>query len=78
MDLEEENNILSGAQGSVKDGWVDGWIGMADTSREVGTLVGGTACAKAGDQHVLLMVEAWGTRKVGGWNGRKREAEMRS
>lgn len=51
---------------------------MADTSREVGILVGGMACAKAGDQHVLLMVEAWGTRKVGGWNGRKREAEMGS
>ena len=74
MDLEEEKIILPGTQGSMRDGW----IGMADTSREVGILGGGMACAKAGDQHVLLMAEAWGTRKEGGWDGRKREAEMRS
>lgn len=40
--------------------------------------VEGLAYAKAGDQQVLLMAEAQGTRKEGGWNGRKREVEIRS
>lgn len=32
---------------------------MAKASREVGILGGGMACAEAGDQHVLLKIEAW-------------------
>ena len=31
---------------------------MAEASREAGILGGGMACAEAGDQHVLLRVEA--------------------
>lgn len=31
---------------------------MAEASREVGILGAGMACAEAGDQHVLLKVEA--------------------